>query len=231
MRKDTFPLGPGGHATTVVLVLALLALCGVFIPPARAQYFPVVPPSSIMTRQTPVTVSYAQPQKNLVIDISKFDPNQVLISMAVNLTEPVSSASFTVYGLSQKPPEVPDPKESSIEYFTVRVDEALLEKAVNVIMRFTVSKVSIQENNVGIETISLNRFYEGQWQQLPTRLVQEGNTTILFEAESQGLSHFAVTGIVQAAPFPRVPSSMVIAGVVVVFICVFIYGIRRQWWL
>ena len=224
-------LSLGKCANACLIKLALLMLLAGSSIPAKAQYFPAVPPAPVVMRQTPVTVSYNQPQKTLVIDVSQYDPDQVLKKMTINLKEAVRSASFTIYALSQKPPEVLDPKESPLYYFTVRVERALLEKADKVTMRFTVSKLVIDERKMTIETIALNRFYEGQWQQLPTKLVEKGQTTILFEAESQGLSHFAVTGTIQASLFPTMPGSLIISSVVVVFIFVFIYGIRHQWWV
>jgi len=57
-----------------------------------------------------------------------------------------------------------------------------------------VPKSWIASENVDPVTIKLNRYYEGVWNPLRTEKVGEDKDNILYSAEAEGLSLFAITG-------------------------------------
>ncbi|MHA1853244.1 MAG: PGF-pre-PGF domain-containing protein [Candidatus Heimdallarchaeaceae archaeon] len=68
------------------------------------------------------------------------------------------------------------------------------EKVEKVKIKFKVEKSWITENNIASATIALQRWADNKWNKLPTSKVAEDETYIYFEAESPGLSTFAITG-------------------------------------
>ena len=59
---------------------------------------------------------------------------------------------------------------------------------------FTIQKTWINENNIDKTTVEMLRFHDGAWQHLNTTLFSENDTSIVYEAETPGLSTFAVVG-------------------------------------
>lgn len=169
---------------------------------ALAQYSPPMPPAPIIIRETPITVSYTEPQRAITIDITQFDPEQVVKKITLTLKEPAPTASFTIYLLAERPEEVPDPKDKmALLYFTIRAHEALLENVDSAKITFAIEKTLVRERYIDEKTITLAWLFEGARQELPTKKVDEDERFLFFEAESPGLSHFPVTYTV--TPFLR----------------------------
>jgi len=214
-----------------VVVLAVLLAFASVTNTALAQYFPPVLVWSHRDRETSITVYYAEPQRVITIDVSQFEPEQVVRKITLTLKEPVLTASFTIYLLAERPPEVPEPKETALLYFTIRADVILLENVESAVITFAVEKTVVEEKGVNVETIILNRFFEGVWEEMPTKKVDEDEKFLYYEAESPGLSYFGVTEVV---PFPKVQLILVIEIIVVAVVVVGIYPIylyRRRIYL
>ena len=117
--------------------------------------------------------------------------------MTLALKEPALTASFTIYLLAERPPEVPEPKDKvALLYFSIRAPEALLGNIDIAKITFAIEKTLVRERGADEETITLDRLFEGTWQELPTKKVDEDDRFLFFEAESPGLSHFSVTYVV-----------------------------------
>jgi len=205
-------------------LLIFLAIASIFmhITPLQAQYFPPVPPVPIIVRETFIIVSYVEPQYTITINVTQFDPLQVVKSLTITFIEPILTASLEIYHLKQKPPEVPNPPDVALLYFTIRAHEALLKNVKKAVIVFAVEKAIVKEKGVDVETVVLNRFVEA-WEELPTRRVEEDVKFFFFEAESPGLSHFAATGVAPP-PFPW----WIIAVVIVVAVVAGIYLYRKR---
>ncbi len=74
-------------------------------------------------------------------------------------------------------------------------DEDNLENAV---ICFKVEKSWLQEKGIDQSSISLNRYNDKKWSELPTTLLREDNKYLYFTAETPGFSPFAITGNVAA---------------------------------
>ena len=93
---------------------------------------------------------------------------------------------------------------------------------------FTIQKTWISENNIDKTTVEMLRFHDGAWQHLNTTLQGENDTSIVYEAETPGLSTFAVVGnrVVESSvstinEVPKIPWFFY-AGIIIVFICVLV---------
>jgi PGF-pre-PGF domain-containing protein len=59
---------------------------------------------------------------------------------------------------------------------------------------FDIEKSWITDYNIDKNTIEMLRYHDGEWQHLNTTLISENETCLIFEAETPGLSTFAVVG-------------------------------------
>jgi len=190
LKLKKFSLG------TVTILAALLVFTSA-TKTALAQYSSPMPPTPLIIRETPITVSYTEPQRVITIDITQFDPEQVVKKITLTLKKPTPTASFTIYLLAERPEEVPEPKDKvALVYFTIRADYALLENLDSAKITFAVEKTPVRERGVDEKTITLDGLFEGAWQELPTDKVDEDEKFLFFEAESPGLSYFPVTYVV-----------------------------------
>ena len=64
----------------------------------------------------------------------------------------------------------------------------------NAVVCFKVDKAWQQNNSIDKSSITLNRFSDKKWEQLPTSLSAEDDKYLYFTAKTQGFSPFAITG-------------------------------------
>ena len=85
----------------------------------------------------------------------------------------------------------------------------------NASIDFKVEKVWVQNNNIDLSTITLNRYSGGSWNALPTTLVKEEGAFYYFKAKTPGFSPFSITGsgvkplTTEVVPFREVPKTVV----------------------
>jgi len=212
---------------SIITFILLLTIFASVITPASAQYFPPTPPEPIVIRETPILVSYTEPQKTITINITQFDPEQVVKKITLTFKEPVLTVSLTIYHLKEKPPEVPEPLDTPLLYFMIRAHKGVLENVEKAVITSSVERKVVEEKKVDEKTIALNRFFKDKWEKLPTTKIAEDEKLLYFEAESPGLSHFAVTGIAIPPPFPWWMVIIVVI-IVVIGIIVGMYRYRQR---
>ncbi|MBU4124603.1 MAG: PGF-pre-PGF domain-containing protein, partial [Nanoarchaeota archaeon] len=78
-----------------------------------------------------------------------------------------------------------------LQFTPTRISESDLEKAV---IRFKVTKSWISNNNIDEDKVSLNRWANSKWNELPTTRVAEDSTNYIYEAETPGFSYFVIKG-------------------------------------
>jgi|GEM_PF-2944506 len=61
-------------------------------------------------------------------------------------------------------------------------------------INFRVPKSWVEENNIDISTITINRFHDEKWNALPTEMTYEDEEYYYFTAETPGFSRYAITG-------------------------------------
>jgi PGF-pre-PGF domain-containing protein len=213
---------------TLIVLSGTLIFMLMQISLASAQYFPLTPPEPIVVRETNIVVSYTEPQRTVVINVTQFDPLQPTKKLTLTFKQAVLSVSLTIYQLKEKPPEAPEPPNVPLLYFTIRVHEDLLKNVEKAAVFFSLEKETIKAKGVDEKTITLNRLLEGKWEKLPTTKVTEDEKYSYFEAESLGLSHFVVTGVALPPPFPWWIVLVVVVVIVVIGIIMWTYVERKR---
>jgi len=61
-------------------------------------------------------------------------------------------------------------------------------------LNFRVPRSWVQENNIDVSTITINRFHNDEWNALPTEMTYEDEEYYYFTAETPGFSSYAITG-------------------------------------
>ena len=64
----------------------------------------------------------------------------------------------------------------------------------NAVVCFKVEKSWIQDKKIDQSSITLNRYNDKKWNELPTTLLREDDKYLYFTAETPGFSPFAITG-------------------------------------
>jgi PGF-pre-PGF domain-containing protein len=134
--------------------------------------------------------------KATVVSITKTDEMSV---MSINIT--VNKAVNLVNINITKEPGMPASVTKEIvgkkvyHYMTINKANITDDDISKLKINFKVEKSWITANDINVNTIVLNRFEaSGTWNTLVTKKLSEDNETVYFEAESPGLSVFAIAG-------------------------------------
>lgn len=76
----------------------------------------------------------------------------------------------------------------------------------NSVIGFKVEKKWIQDNDIEISSIKLNRYHGDEWTALPTERTDEDTLYVYFESQTPGFSPFAITGQKKTLVAPPEPS-------------------------
>ncbi len=86
----------------------------------------------------------------------------------------------------------------------------------NASIEFKVDKTWVQNNNIDLSTVTLNRYSGSSWNALPTTLVKDDGAFYYFRAKTPGFSPFSITGesgdklqTAAIVPFREVPKTVV----------------------
>jgi len=82
-------------------------------------------------------------------------------------------------------------------YFNLWVGNAgfATEKNIeNPVVCFKVEKSWLQDKKIDQNSITLNRYSDKKWSELPIKLLREDNKYLYFTADTPGFTHFAITG-------------------------------------
>jgi len=113
----------------------------------------------------------------------------------IDVNKTVSNAQVTITQSSTSPADITISAPGyTYAYLTVTKTNVADAAVSKVKIRFKVEKSWISANNIDASTISLNRYVSGSWVTLTTAKLSEDATYVYFEAESPGLSVFAVSG-------------------------------------
>jgi PGF-pre-PGF domain-containing protein len=103
----------------------------------------------------------------------------------------VSDVTVTVEAVD-KPEEITEAPGIAYGYINITATN-LMDVHVTTKIEFKANKSWLAGHNIDEATIELNR-YVGNWTALPTSKIGEDNASVYFEAETHGLSLFAITG-------------------------------------
>ncbi len=128
------------------------------------------------------------------VNIGNFDMN--IRKLIINVREDIRNVKLDIRSSNTSPSWLNGsrPSNSSVfEYYQIDEENAPSHLIRWVKIRFEVSQVWLQDNDINTESIALYR-YEGKdgWRQLPTSLEDEGALLHTYQSLSNGFSIFAV---------------------------------------
>jgi len=104
----------------------------------------------------------------------------------------ISNSQFTIKKLTAKPESVSLPKNTVYSYIEIITD--IVDADINnATIIFEIPKSWL--NNVNLDSVSLQRYYDSQWQSLQTKQTGETDLYYSFSAISPGFSVFAITAL------------------------------------
>jgi len=160
-----------------------------------------------------------------IFDIAKMEENVGVDRVQLVAKKDLANVKVSIIKLKQKPEDIPlkiRKNESVYQYLDIKLTdegEYLSENDIEILnFTFNVNVSWIVEKNIDKNTIILIRYHDGEWQNLTTRLLCENETHILYIAESEGCSTFAVIGstlVEISEPYisesPDIPWTIIIA--------------------
>lgn len=163
-----------------------------------------VSPSRVLERKTLVNATITDAEANTTQSLNISWPltrDDVVAVDALSFTpERAGSVTLSVATNESRFGDVPAfaPADGTEPAGYVHVDHSIANEEVsNVTFRVRVRKDRLAGNETGPEDVALYRHEAGGWVELPTRVVDEGETHYFFEARAPGLSDFT-TGVKQA---------------------------------
>ena len=172
---------------------------------AQTVIIPNIPePQSNIAAQD---VSYASASPGTITNVSFPANNTSVLNLSFIANDNVGAIVAVVDLLfNQSSLTTVAPSGSVYQFLDIWVQDsnaANVENIANATIGFRVAKLWIQSSNINQSSITLNRYSDGVWSQLPTVLVGDDGTYLYFIAQTPGFSPFAITGnpaSVQASP-------------------------------
>jgi len=115
--------------------------------------------------------------------------------ITIEVKNPANNVKITVTKLAGKPASVVHEVTGKVyKYIEISAENIADENISSAKIQFDVEKTWIADNALDKNTIALNRYADDAWTKLPTSLLSENDTYIIYEAETPGFSIFAITG-------------------------------------
>ena len=123
----------------------------------------------------------------------------------IGVVNQASGVSINIVKLTEKPAEVTTALGTVFSYvnIVVNIPQTNLKNAT---VKFHVTKAWIQQNNIDVNKVTLNRYANNQWNALETSKVSEDNEFIYYSALTPGFSVFSITGDQKAVAAPVQPT-------------------------
>ncbi|WP_207586236.1 PGF-pre-PGF domain-containing protein [Halomontanus rarus] len=175
---------------------------GPLVPPSTPAEPPTEPGSSsgptvTVTRsgdEVDVAVTDARAGEEVEVQIDTTSDGIGLDSIAIT---PRVNGSFTLNAslLANPPAGTPPLPAGGDGIGFLQVDHSIADADIDgVTFRFRASKQRLADAGLDADAVTLYRLHEGDWSPLPTTQVGESTTDYVFEANSPGLSLFAIGG-------------------------------------
>ncbi len=138
------------------------------------------------------------------LELTKADETNVL-AVSLTVTEAASSVQFKAEKLSSKPSTVSDLEstETVFAYLGLTVTGLEASKLKEAQVEFKVTKEWLTANSFEKTDIKLKRFANDAWNDLPTEVKSEDDTSVTFTATTPGFSTFAI--VAEKAPAAETP--------------------------
>ncbi len=195
---------------------------------ANADYFPPALPASNIVNQTLVSAAFPTPLTAVYVNVTEYDPQQMVKNITVDFQEPISYFSLYIDLLKDKPLIVNAPKTAPIiQYFDIRYLTELADKISNVTVVLAVERAALQNVSVKENSLLLYQYNGSQFSEVrPIKNSIENETYLLFSTETTAYSLFVITG--STVPSPWWTSVLPIASLpFLAIVVIFVYKRRK----
>jgi len=154
------------------------------------------PPTIITTTkgEATITIPSIAADKMATVSIEKTE-DIAIREIIISVVNSVNNIKLIIRKLPSRPAIITKEIIGNVYHYMNLTKERITDADISTVkIRFAVDKSWISDNNINISTISLNRWYNEQWSRLITSKISETVDEIIFEAESSGLSYFAING-------------------------------------
>jgi PGF-pre-PGF domain-containing protein len=148
--------------------------------------------------------------------------NTALDSISVTTTKNLQNVAVTVQTLSEIPQGVTPPPKEVYLYLDLEISSEESDLS-SVKLSFKVEQSWLSQHNIDKDSIILLRYHNNSWQELLTSKINENATYVYYEAETQGLSTFAIAGSIKITQDTGFPWIFVIIGIVAAAIVVLFF--------
>lgn len=164
------------------------------------------PTVTVQRGKTSITIPSIAAGKMAIVNISKTEESGVR-QITISVKNSVNSIYIDIAKLPGKPANIIQSVTGNV-YHYMEINKTNLKDADidKIKIRFAVNKSWMDKNNISADTLTLNRFTT-KWDKLTTVKVNETADELEYEAESPGLSVFAISGESKAAAAPEVPAA------------------------
>ena len=154
------------------------------------------------------------------IDLTQY--NTALDSISVTATKTLQNVVVTVQTLSEIPQGITPPSKEVYLYLDLEISTEESDLS-SVKLSFKVEQSWLTQYNIDKDSIILLRYHNNSWQELATSKTNEDATYVYYEAETCGLSTFAIAGSIKITQDTGFPWIFVIIGIVVAAIVVLFF--------
>lgn len=136
---------------------------------------------------------------------SRVQANQENVATIDDANSPVMEVSFIankeisnvrlVVKEQKTTPDVGAPSNSVYKYISVEKEKLTNDDITSATIEFKVEKSWLKSKGFESNGVVLERFADGEWQELSTRMFKEDDDFVYFRASTPGFSYFAVTGV------------------------------------
>ena len=158
-------------------------------------------PENILVNEPPVVkrvYDVIEANETAIVPVS--DPDVAVRHIDIRLKNTVSGVEITVAQHPERPVQVEPvpaiagrPEQRVYNYIEVNHTNIANSNVRSANITFEVRKPWLRENRINATTVSLSR-YDMNWTRLKTAVVNESADSVYYEAESPGLSIFAIVG-------------------------------------
>jgi len=161
------------------------------------------PPQEIVVTETEIFVSFTSPERSVFINVTNYDPKQILKNITVEFREPVTHVGFALDILNDRPTYAGMPRNETVreysndtvlQYSLIRFLTAQVDKITNVTMVFALEKAAARERDEKV-TLSLYRYNGREMQEVPLENLEEDEARLYFNTTAEGSAYVAITRV------------------------------------
>jgi len=132
-------------------------------------------------------------KKGETVDIQMNGEATAVTDIFVTVNEDVPQILLTTTKVTNIPSSVPPVSGQVYQYIEIDALKADPDSISMAGIEFSVTRSWLTMNGFEPQDIVMNRFVDGEWSELPTRVVEVAGGTVYYEADTPGFSYFAIS--------------------------------------